>query len=84
MDLAPAAPKTNPIEGLLDLLADFINGSNNGFEREGGVTRFFFSESFKLQLLKSVFDVAAPEESRGAAEAASKVIDAVTETSDRD
>ena len=43
-----------------------------------------FSESFKLQLLKSVLGVAAPEESGGAAEAAGKVIDAVAESSDRD
>ncbi|MDJ0909812.1 MAG: hypothetical protein QNI99_11505 [Woeseiaceae bacterium] len=82
--LKPAAPAVDPIEGLADLLADFIKRSNNGFEPEGGSFRYYFSESFKLDLLKSVLEVAAPEEARGATEAAAQIVDAVNENEDAD
>ncbi len=80
----PAAPTVDPIKGLSDLLADFINRTNDGFELEGGTYRYYYSESFKLQLLKSVMQVAAPDETGSAAEVAANAIDAVNETADSD
>ncbi len=80
--LQPGVPAADPLDSLGELLADFIRRSNSGFELEGGNYRFFYSESFKLELLKSVLEVAAPDESASATEAAANVIDAVSQTAD--
>lgn len=76
---APIEPAADPFDGLAGLLADFLNRSNSGFEAESSSYRFFYKESFKLQLLKSVFEVAAPDESGDAAKAAAAAIDAASD-----
>ena len=82
--LKPALPGSGPIDSLTDLLADFISRSNNGFEQDGGTYRYYFSESFKLQILKSVLEVSVPDGAKGATDVATNVIDAVNESVDED
>ena len=54
---------------------------NEGFESDSGrgSFRFFHSQSFNLQILKTVFQVSAPENSGEAAETAAKIVDTLSE-----
>ena len=75
-----------------DLLGDFLRGVADGFERAAGgkgestdaaTLKFHFSQSFKLQVFKSVLQVAAPDESaENATTLASALIDALPEGPD--
>ncbi len=65
------------IDGLTELLSNFLRASNQGFE--SGSFRYHYSESFKLEILKSVLQVNAPEASGEAASTAAAVIDAVAD-----
>ena len=69
-----------------DLLGDFLRGVADGFERASGGKgeadaasfKFHYSQSFKLQLFKSVLQVAAPDESaEDGTNLASALIDAL-------
>lgn len=70
-----------------DLLGDFLRGVADGFERAAGGKgeaadaasfKFHFSQSFKLQVFKSVLQVAAPDEpAEDATNLASALIDAL-------
>ena len=70
-----------------DLLGDFLRGVADGFDRATGGKgeaadaasfKFHFSQSFKLQVFKSVLQVAAPDESADdATNLASALIDAL-------
>ena len=77
-------PEGNALDGFLDLLADFLDRTNEGFPGGADSYRFFYAESFKLELLKSVLLVGAPEESGQAAATAGSVIDAVSGEADED
>jgi len=76
-EVATAAPATedNAIDSLAELLADFLRAVSEGFE--SGSFRYYYSESFKLEILKSVLQVAAPQESGEAANVAAAMIDAI-------
>jgi hypothetical protein len=68
----------------MDLLSSFLQSLNAGFEFESGTgsCRFHFSESFKLEILKSVIQVSAPEGSEAAADNAATLVDAVAESTE--
>lgn len=74
-------PLENAIDGFFDLLASFLNSPNEGFESDSGSSsfRFFHSQSFNLQILKTVFQVSAPENSGDAAETAATLVDTLSE-----
>lgn len=74
-------PLEDAIDGFFNLLASFLSSLNEGFESdsESGSFRFFHSQSFNLQILKTVFQVSAPEDSGDAAEAAATLVDTVSE-----
>ena len=75
-----AAIDTTSIATFFDLLSGFLRSIGDGFEVDGGKSgfRFHYSESFKLELLKSVIFAVAPEESATAALNAGSVIDAIS------
>lgn len=78
---APAAAEPpeagNPIDAFAEMLGSFLRSTLEGFGN-GGDQRFFFGESFRLNILKTVVSVGAPEGAEQAAETAGKLIDAVT------
>lgn len=78
---APAV-NSNALDSFTDLLTKFLRSVSEGFETERGSYRYFYSESFKLELLKSVFEIKAPEDAGKAAETAATVIDEVARTAE--
>ena len=74
---AEAPVAEGAIDGFLRLLGDFLRSVNEGFELESGSSRYFYSESFKLGILKAVLEFSAPDNSRKAAENAAAFIDPV-------
>ena len=81
------APVDNSaLAGLFDLVSNFMRSVAESFESHSGnnaiSAKYFYSESFKLELLKTVIKVAAPSESEGAAALASSIIDATSDTTD--
>ena len=63
----------------LNVVADFLKESSVSFESAGASGRFFFSESFKLTLLRETVVTIAPEAKADAAETAAGVIDKLLE-----
>lgn len=82
-DVTPdvASPSNDAIDNFFDLLGSFLSSLNEGFESDSGGSslRFFHSQSFNLQILKTVFQVNAPEDSGNAAETAAKIVDTLSE-----
>lgn len=78
---AVAAASNDAMDNFFDLLGSFLNSLNEGFESDSGQSsfRFFHSQSFNLQILKTVFEVSAPEESGDAAKAAATIVDTLSE-----
>ena len=72
-----AVPAENAIDGFLNLLSDFLRSVNEGFELNSGSSRYFYSQSFKLEVLKAVLQFSAPEELGKAADNAAAFIDPV-------
>ncbi|MEM6512367.1 MAG: hypothetical protein AAF660_05100 [Pseudomonadota bacterium] len=67
------------VEAFVENLGDFLRSTLEGFSTPGsGDQRFFYSESFKLKILKSVISVSAPSGGERAAETAGAVVDAVS------
>lgn len=81
-----ALPEQDGIGRFMEMLSSFMQSINEGFEldSESGSFRYYFSQSFKLEILKSVMEVRAPEESGDAADTAATLIDAVSATSVED
>ncbi len=81
---APAGPALGDeaMDGFFDLLTRFLNGINEGFETAEGSLRYFYSQSFKLEILKSVMSFEAPEDAGNAANTAGTLIDSVTGSDD--
>ncbi len=79
--VAPAVDDA-AFDGLADLLSGFLRAANQAFE--SGSYRYHYSESIKLEILKSVLQVSAPEESGEAANTVAAMIDAVTASVDDD
>jgi len=81
-----ALPDEGAISQFMDLLSSFLQSINEGFELDSGTVsfRFHFSQSFKLEILKSVLQVSAPEDSGTAADNAAALIDAVSDSGTED
>lgn len=78
---AVASPSDDAIDIFFDLLGSFLSSLNEGFESDSGRNsfRFFHSQSFNLQILKTVLQVSAPEDLSTAAESAATLVDSVTD-----
>lgn len=76
-----SVPLNDAIGNFMQMLSTFLRSVNEGFELESGSARYFYSESFKLDILKTVIQVGAPEDSGEAATTAATVIDSVAEAS---
>ena len=84
--LPDAEPDTGPVvdsafAGFFNLISNFLRATSGSFGESSGnnaiSARFFYSESFKLELLKTVIEVSAPAESEDGAAPAATIIDAV-------
>ncbi len=86
--LGEAAPDNMPFSGFFDLLSDFLKAVAEGFESQsavnGGSFKYHHSQSFKLEILKSVIQVTAPDESADAANVATSLIDGVASADNAD
>ena len=74
------------LDGFLGLLSDFLRGVSEGFEPEGNATsfRFFYSQSFNLEILRSVLEFKAADDDRSAAQTAMSLVDGIAESGDDD
>ena len=72
-----------PLFEFLDMIAGFLQDVSKGYEAEddeSGMTyQFHYSQSMKLEILKSVISVSAPADAEEAADTAVEVIDRVIE-----
>lgn len=82
-ELSPevSVPSDDAMDKFFDLLGSFLSSLNEGFESDSGRSsfRFFHSQSFNLQILKTVLQVSAPESSGDAAESAATIVDTLSE-----
>lgn len=77
-----SAPVPNDgFSSFIESVSNFLRSVGEGFaDQSGGPSiRLHYSESFKLEFLKSVFHTVAPEESEAAAATAESVIDKMLE-----
>lgn len=73
-------PVASALSGFFDLVSDFMRSIGNGFDHGGNANvRLHYSESFKLELLRSVIQTNAPEASETAAANADAIINSVIE-----
>jgi hypothetical protein len=81
----PAVPAADGVfdrlDEFLDMLGDFLRSLAQGYDADGKETsvRYHYSEAFKLEILKSVISVSAPEASDDAAYNATEMIDRAIE-----
>lgn len=75
----PATEQTSAIERFVVDIRSFLRATTEGFEKPDG-QRYFYSESFKLSLLRSVIEASAPEQSADASDRAVAIVNAVDET----
>lgn len=82
---APApAVDVDALNRFFSFVADFLEQSNVAFESSGDSQRLYFSESFKLTLLRETIVTAAPAGKEDAAETAAGVVDRLVETTATD
>ena len=74
----PVEEQPGAIERFLVDVRTFLRSTMEGFEKSDG-QRYFYSESFKLSLLKAVIETSAPESSAEAGDRAAAVVNAVNE-----
>ncbi|MEO1117248.1 MAG: hypothetical protein AAFX75_05155 [Pseudomonadota bacterium] len=70
---------TDALNGFFAFVSSFLSETTTAFEVAGESSRFFFSESFKLTLLRETFVASAPESQETAAETAAGVVDKLLE-----
>lgn len=79
----PAVEKTpvntDALNGFFAFVSSFLSETTTAFEVAETSSRFFFSESFKLTLLRETFVAAAPESQETAADTAAGVVDKLLE-----
>ncbi|MDH3768557.1 MAG: hypothetical protein OES99_08900, partial [Gammaproteobacteria bacterium] len=77
----PVATPADPsaLSDFFELLSDFLRSVSNGFDLDSGngSFRYFYSESFKLEILKAVIHTAAPAESTDTAANVEQLIDSI-------
>ena len=88
-DIEPVAVATEPdkpvteepgaIERFVVDIRNFLRATTQGFEKPDG-QRYFYSESFKLSLLRSVIESSAPERPGDEADRAVAVVNAIDES----
>lgn len=83
---AAPAPSDNAIAQFFDLLSSFMRSVGEGFESNTAIdsanVKYHFSSSFKLEILKSVFQVVAPDESADSASNAVLLVDRIAGSND--
>ncbi len=79
----PPALSDDALSGFFDLVSDFLRSMGDGFEYASGGSAFrlHYSESFKLELLRTVINATAPAGAENAAATADTLIGSVAETS---
>ncbi len=77
----PVANEEAASDAFAETLSAFLRSTLEGFET-GGEQRFFYSESFRLKLLKTAIEVSAPDGGETAAQNAASVIDAIADDTD--
>lgn len=86
VDEAPAAEPPaldgNALSGFFDLVSDFLRSVGDGFDYASGGSsiRLHYSESFKLELLRTVISTTAPAGAENAAATADAIIGSVANT----
>lgn len=76
---APATETAGAIERFVVEIREFLRSTTQGFEKSDG-QRYFYSESFKLSLLRSVIEASAPAQPVEAGDRAVSIVDAINET----
>ena len=76
---APSTEQAGAIERFVVEIRDFLRSTMQGFEKADG-QRYFYSESFKLSLLRSVIEVSVPAQSGEESDRALAVVDAIAES----
>lgn len=80
----PDVFEDSALDNFFGLLSNFLRATSEGFEMESGSFRYYHSQSFKLEILRAVLQVSAPEESDDAANVAAALIDNVAATASED
>lgn len=75
----PDAEQPGAIERFVVEIREFLRSTTQGFEKSDG-QRYFYSESFKLSLLRSVIETSAPEQSGAQSDRAVAVVAALSES----
>ncbi len=89
-DTKPGPPVVGDtaLNGFLDLISNFLRATSARFGEDFGnhtiKTRFFYSASFKLEILKTVLELSAPAKSEDGASHAATIIDAVSVDNEQD
>lgn len=79
-DVAAPLADTSALAGFFDLVSSFLRSIGDGFDTNGaGSFRMHYSESFKLELLRTVIHASAPAESDNAAANADGIIRSVVD-----
>ena len=79
-DTAAPLADTSALAGFFDLVSTFLRSIGDGFgDGSGGSFRLHYSESFKLELLRTVIHASAPAESDNAVANADGIINAVVD-----
>ncbi|MEO1594802.1 MAG: hypothetical protein AAFS02_06100 [Pseudomonadota bacterium] len=74
-----APVNTDALNGFFAFVSNFLSETTTAFQVAGESSKFFFSESFKLTLLRETFVAAAPESQETAAETAAGIVDKLLE-----
>jgi hypothetical protein len=75
----PAQVNTDALNSFFSMISSFLRETTVAFELAGESSRFYFSESFKLTLLRETLVTQAPEEKTDAAATAAGVVDRLLE-----
>ena len=77
----PSPLTSNGFSSFLESVSNFLRAVGEGFSDQSGSSsiRLHYSESFKLEFLKTVFHTVAPEQAQDAAASAESVIDQLLE-----
>ncbi len=79
--VAESTPDAIAMSGFLESLSAFLRSFSEGFTdaSSSGGFKYYYSESFKLELLSVVFNAVAPDDAEVAASGATTIIDGIAE-----
>lgn len=80
-EVAPEPVPDDAMQGFFEMVGNFLRSVSEGFTDGGGI-RYQYTESFKLSLLQSVINTAAPSEAESAKDGAIALIDHMGDAQD--